>query len=136
VSAVLAVAVAACSSSGAPGASSGASSAGSAAPGASAAAPEAPITSTGPVGWNRGPYQLAGGTYELSWASDGGCSVLYFGLEGADNSFTEKPNAGDVSLAQMKAGARTIENVPPGSYFFNVSGMACKSYSATLTRRP
>jgi hypothetical protein len=108
--------------------------AGTAAP--AGGATEAPITSSGPVGWNRGPYQLAGGTYELTWESDGGCSVLYFGLEGADNDFIEAPNAGDVPLAQMQAGGRTIENVPPGSYFFNVSGMACKEYSATLTRKP
>jgi hypothetical protein len=130
--AILAAVVAGCAASGQGTATPGRPTSGP----ASSAPSEAPITSSGPVGWNRGPYQLAGGTYELSWESDGGCSVLYFGLEGADNSFTEAPNAGDVSLGQMKAGTRTIENVPPGSYFFNVSGMACKSYSATLTPKP
>jgi hypothetical protein len=129
--------VAACTSS--PG-GSGAAASGSGSTAGSSVAPapvaEGPITSSGPVGWNRGPYQLAGGTYELSWTSDGGCSVLYFGLEGADNSFTEPPSAGDVPLAEMASGTRTIEDVPPGSYFFNVSGMACKEYSATLTRKP
>ena len=131
--ATLAAALAACSGAGSSPATT-ASIGGSA--GASAPTAEGPITSSGPVGWNRGPYLLAGGTYELSWESDGGCSVLYFGIEGADNSFTESPNAGDVPLAQMQSGTRTIENVPPGAYFFNVSGMACKSYSATLTPKP
>ena len=104
-----------------------------AAPG-SGAPPAGPITSSGPVGWNRGPYALAGGNYELSWESDGSCTILYFGIVGVDNGYKEDPpTAGDVPLRQMTGGSRTIENVPAGSYFFNVSGLACKTYRGTLT---
>ncbi len=106
---------------------------------ASATAPSAaplagPITSSGPVGWKRGPYELAGGSYELTWESDGSCTILYFGIVGVDNGYKEDPpTAGDVPMSQIKGGSRTIENVPAGSYYFNVSGLACKTYRGTLT---
>ena len=98
-------------------------------------AAEAPITTKGPSGWDRGPYDLAGGNYRLDWTSDGTCSALYFGIVGVSNGYVETPpTAGDVTLKDMKQGSRVIENVPPGSYYFNVSGVACKSYSATLSQ--
>jgi hypothetical protein len=131
---VLAVATLGCSSG-----SAAPSGVGGATPGASggpvSAAPVAsPITSTGPVGWDRGPYDLAGGAYELSWTSDGTCTVLYFGIVGVDNGFLEQPSTvGDVPLSQLKGGSRLIEAVPPGRYYFNVSGVACKTYTGTLT---
>ena len=135
------VLLAACSGSGGAATSGatigpgGAASPGSSAGGASAApAAEAPITSKGPSGWNRGPYDLGGGNYRLDWTSDGNCSALYFGIVGVSNGYVESPpTAGDVALKDMKQGSRVIQNVPAGSYYFNVSGVACKDYSATLT---
>jgi hypothetical protein len=138
--------LAACSGSGGtatPGATvgpGGAASTGAPSPsGASGAnggagAADAPITAKGPVGWDRGPYDLGGGNYRLDWTSDGTCSALYFGIVGVSNGYVESPpTAGDIALKDMMKGSRVIENVPAGSYFFNVSGVACKSYSATLT---
>jgi hypothetical protein len=117
-------------------AASGAASAAASAAGGSAAGGSAAgqaITSKGPIGWNRGPYDLAGGNYELSWESDGSCTVLYFGIVGVDNGYKEQPStAGDVPLAQLTGGSRTIQGVPAGKYYFNVSGVACKTYQATL----
>jgi hypothetical protein len=96
-----------------------------------------PITAKGPVGWNRGPYDLAGGNYELSWQSDGSCTVLYFGIVGVNNGYKEEPStAGDVPLAQLSGGARTIRDVPAGKYWFNVSGVGCKTYMASLASVP
>jgi hypothetical protein len=141
---VLGFLVAACASGGsgsspatAPGISTPVT--GSVAPIASAAsaASDQPIANRGPSGWNRGPYDLAGGSYRLDWQSDGTCSALYFGLVGVSNHYRESPpTAGDVALADMLKGSRTIAAVPAGSYYFNVSNVACKSYSATLTRVP
>jgi hypothetical protein len=135
---VFATLVAACSGSGSaatPAAS--APVAGSSAPSAAASggAPSGePITNHGPKEWNRGPYQLAGGTYRLDWETDGSCTALYFGIVGETNGYRENPpTAGDVALKDMLKGSRTITGVPAGSYFFNVSNVACKSYSATLT---
>ena len=99
-------------------------------------APEQAIANHGPTGWNRGPYDLAGGNYRLDWESDGTCSALYFGIVGLNNGVREAPpTAGDVALQDMLKGSRTIAGVPAGSYYFNVSGVACKRYSATLTRQ-
>jgi hypothetical protein len=110
---------------------------GSVAPSAASGASEQPIGNQGPAGWERGPYQLAGGTYRLDWETDGSCSALYFGIVGVSNGYRESPpTAGDVALKDMAKGSRTITDVPPGSYFFNVSNVACKKYSATLTRVP
>ncbi len=36
----------------------------------------------------------------------------------------------------MKDGSRVIADVPAGTYWFNVGNIACKSYSASLTRVP
>jgi len=134
----LALAAAACSAAattaptGSAAPASGVATSGVPAP--SAAPLAGPITSSGPVGWNRGPYELAGGSYELTWESDGSCTILYFGIVGVDNGYKEDPpTAGDVPMSQIKGGSRTIENVPAGSYYFNVSGIACKTYRGTLT---
>ena len=107
------------------------SAAGSAAAGA---ADDTPITSKGPIGWNRGPYTLAGGDYKIEWQSDGSCTVLYFGIVGAVNGYKEAPSDGNVPTKQIKGGSRMIKDVPAGRYYFNVSGVACKTYSGTLSR--
>ena len=147
--AALAVVVAACASGGSTRVTAGTGSGGpdSASPGvgessADAGSPAAvgadqPIVNKGPGGWSRGPYDLAGGSYRLAWESDGTCSALYFGIVGVKNGFRESPpTAGDVALRDMLKGSRTIADVPAGSYYFNVSNVACKGYSATLTRLP
>jgi hypothetical protein len=123
---------AAVQNAGSPSSASGSQAASAGAP----AGAEAPIAAKGPSGWNRGPYDLAGGDYRLDWTSDGNCSALYFGIVGVDNGYKEQPpTAGDVALKDMLKGSRVIQGVPAGQYFFNVSGVACKSYSATLTRQ-
>ena len=134
---------AACSGGGAatsvaPGGSSASPSAvPSAAPGGSAAAgaDDTPVTSKGPIGWNRGPYNLAGGDYKIEWQSDGSCTVLYFGIVGAENGYKEGPSDGNVPTKQIKGGSRVIKAVPAGLYYFNVSGVACKTYTGTLSRQ-
>ena len=120
----------------------GASAAGTAGAGADpsgsgpSTAAEPPITSQGPSGWDRGPYDLAGGSYLLDWESDGSCSALYFGIVGVSNGFKESPpTAGDVALKDMLRGSRVIQNVPAGRHYFNVSNVACRKYRATLTRQ-
>ena len=115
---------------------------GAASPGASAgpsglAATPQIIANKGPSNWDRGPYTLAGGNYRLDWTSDGGCTELYFGIAGASgNSYAEAPSAGEIDPKDMNAGSRTISNVPAGRYYFNASGIACKTYAATLTQVP
>jgi hypothetical protein len=120
-------------SGGSPSAAAPSSTAASAA----SAASQQPIANHGPVGWVRGPYDLAGGNYRIDWETDGSCTALYFGLVGVTNGYRETPSTvGDVALKDLGKGSRTIANVPAGSYYFNVSNQACKKYSATLTPVP
>ena len=135
---VLALVVAACAVTSTPGAPAPSAGNGSSpAAGAGSGSPDPPITASGPSGWNRGPYDLVGGTYRLAWETDGTCSALYFGIVGVRNGYRESPpSAGDVALPDMLRGSRTLVDVPAGSYFFNFSSVACRKLSATLTRAP